>query len=62
MSGTITFDNETRHYVLRVDGPGNAIARSTSEELLQDFLDYLELREQCNAKQAISQHDPAGAV
>lgn len=61
MTRTITFDELTQHFVLHVGGPGDPVARSTSKQVLEDFLDYLELKEQCHGQQAIPRHDVRGA-
>jgi hypothetical protein len=40
----VQYDPLTQHWFVRVGGPGDPVARSSSKQLLQDFLDYMENR------------------
>ena len=40
----VYYDQATAHWVAKVGGPGCPVARSSSKELLEQFLDYLDNR------------------
>jgi sulfite reductase beta subunit-like hemoprotein len=40
----VYYDQATAHWVAEVGGPGCPVARSSSKELLEQFLDYLDNR------------------
>lgn len=42
----VYFDKTDNHWVAEVDGPGGPVVRSASKQVLEDFLDYLDAREQ----------------